>query len=115
MINRLGDVPEEMFRWWVKLFESTSPRVAREIINYARTMDLSSLLPHINVPTLMIVRQESPTSKRWETIEKWPRIMPRCELLVIPSSGYHLAASKPEECTAALLDFLQRVRKQEPG
>ena len=112
MKNRLGDVPEEMFTWWLKLFSKNSPRVASEISAYFRTVDLTNLLPKIKIPTLVIAG-ESEVLAPAQVFREWQQSIPNSELVIIPSKAYHLAAAEPAECTAALLNFLARIAHQQ--
>ena len=105
MKNRLGDVPDEMFEWWVKLFCSSSPRVLSEIQAYVYTVDLTDLLPNIKVPALVIAGESSVLAPM-DVFESWQRSIPDSKLVVIPCKAYHLAAVRPGECISALFDFL---------
>ncbi len=108
MTKRLGDVPQNMINWWIKLFTQNSARVASEILSYFRTVDLSDILEKINVPTLMVVG-ESEALAPAQTFRKWQQAIPNSELVVIASKAYHLAAVNPDECCRVLLNFLKRI------
>jgi len=108
MKSRLGDVPEEMFNWWIKLFSQNSIRVASEILSYFRTVDLSQQLAHITVPTLVIAG-ESEVLAPAQAFRKWQQSIPNSKLVIIPSRAYHLAAANPTECIAAVFNFLERI------
>ncbi len=107
MKDRLGDVSNDMIEWWIRLFASNSPRVISEVLAPAARTDLSTLLPEIKAPTLMI-SGESDLLASGEAIKKWQKLIPDCELVVLPGNLYHVAASKPNECVSALLSFLER-------
>jgi pimeloyl-ACP methyl ester carboxylesterase len=73
-------------------------------INYS---DIRADIPKIACPTLVITTDESGLASVEET-RAWQRTIPGSELLVIPGNSYHVAASEPEGCATATLDFLAR-------
>ena len=106
MKERLGEVPSEMMEWWIKLYSSHSPRVMSEIFDLAWGTEEYSLLPTINVPTLVI---DSKAKRSLDETMEWQKQIRGSRLVVIPVTheGRMISASKPEACTKALLDFLQ--------
>lgn len=109
MRNRLGDVPNEMLEWWVKLFTSSSPRVLSEVQERVSKVDITGLLPEIGARTLVITGESTVLATRDE-FEAWQKTIPRSRLVVIPSKAYHLAAAEPEKCVKSILDFLGQKR-----
>ncbi len=83
----------------------TSPQVMAGIFRYVGTMDITALLPRIQAPTLVITSDRSALAPV-ETVRDWQTRIPNSRLLVLPSSAYHLAATLPEECTAATAKFI---------
>ncbi|MFC2016559.1 alpha/beta fold hydrolase, partial [Chloroflexota bacterium] len=110
MPNRLGDVPKEMTEWWVALFCQNSPQVVAEILAYFRTVDLTHLLPEIHVPTLVIIGESEALAPQ-KVFINWQQSLRDSELVIIPSKAYHLAATQPEQCTSAIISFLDKLQK----
>jgi pimeloyl-ACP methyl ester carboxylesterase len=108
MAGRLGDqFPAEGAEWWIKFMGRTplSTLVGfNASINYS---DIRADIPKIACPTLVITTDESGLASVEET-RAWQRTIPGSELLVIPGNSYHVAASEPEGCATATLDFLAR-------
>lgn len=40
--------------------------------------------------------------------DPWQQKVPHSELVVLPGDSFHVAATDPDRCAAALLDFLVR-------
>ena len=75
-------------------------------INYA---DISTDVPKIKCPTLVITTQESGLV----TVERtraWQERIPDSELLVLPGNSYHVATTDAERCAEATLEFGSRRR-----
>jgi len=102
---RLGEVSPAMRAWWIQEMGKTSPHVMAGIFRYVGTMDITALLPRIQAPTLVITSDRSALAPV-ETVRDWQTRIPNSRLLVLPSSAYHLAATLPEECTAATAKFI---------
>jgi 3-oxoadipate enol-lactonase len=105
MGNRLGEVSPAMREWWIREMGKTSQQVMEGIFRYVGTMDITALLPHIKVPTLVITSDRG-TLASVETVRDWQKCIPNSRLLVLPSTAYHLAAALPEECAQATVKFI---------
>ncbi len=70
-------------------------------------LDQLPLLPNIKPPTLIMAPDRS-QKVPVETVLQWQRAIPDCELLVLPSDGYHLAALRPQECARETMAFIAR-------
>ena len=108
MAARLGTTfPPEAVEWWIKFMGRTP--LASELgfagaINFA---DISGDIPNIKCPMLVITTEGSRLASLEET-RAWQRQVPDSELLVLPGDSYHIAATDPDRCAAATLDFIQR-------
>jgi pimeloyl-ACP methyl ester carboxylesterase len=67
--------------------------------------DIRGDLPRIACPTLVITTERNPHSPVEET-RAWQRAIPDSRLLVLPGNSHHVAASDPERCAQATLDFI---------
>lgn len=110
MDRRLGDVETAMKEWWIHEMGKASPEVMAGIFQYVRTMDITTLLPRIQAPTLVITNDNSALAPV-ETVRDWQRRMPHSHLLVLPSSAYHLAATLPEVCAEATVAFIRNLAR----
>ena len=111
MLERLGPVPPEMMEWWIDLYSQSSPHVISEVFDLAWWTDEYELLPHIKIPTLVI---DSSAIIDIEETRKWQRLIQDSVLVDIPltTEGRQISASKPKECVAALLQFLERDKSR---
>ncbi len=69
--------------------------------------DIRADVPKIACPTLVITTEGSGLASVEET-RAWQRMIPDSELLVLPGDSYHVAASDPERCAEATLQFIER-------
>ena len=105
MGKRLGDVSPAMREWWIKEMGKAPQQTMEGIFRYVATMDITALLPRITPPTLVITSDRGALASV-ETVREWQVQIPNSQLLVLPSTAYHLAAAHPEECAAAVLKFI---------
>jgi len=110
MAGRLGeDFPPEGIEWWTTFMARTA--LSTEIgfnaaINYS---DIRADIPKIGCPTLVITTEGSGLASVEET-RAWQQEIADSRLLVLPGNSYHVAASHPERCAQATLDFIEEVR-----
>jgi len=102
---RLGEVSPAMREWWIKEMGKTAQSVMEGIFRYVTTMDITSLLPQITAPTL-VISSDRGTLAAVETVRSWQTRIPNSRLLILPSTAYHLAAALPEECAQATVKFI---------
>ncbi len=105
---RLGDsFPPEGVEWWIR-FMGRAPLSTQ--IGFMETIphsDVRACLPRIACPTLVITSEGSQMASVEET-RAWQRAIPKSELRVIPGSSFHVAATAPEACAKATLEFVER-------
>jgi 3-oxoadipate enol-lactonase len=110
MAGRLGsEFPAEGIAWWTQFMARTA--LSTEIgfnasINYS---DIRADIPKIRCPTLVITTEGSGLASVEET-RAWQEQIADSRLLVLPGNSYHVAASHPERCARATLDFIEEVR-----
>jgi pimeloyl-ACP methyl ester carboxylesterase len=109
MVGRLGDdFPTQGIEWWTRFMGRTA--LSTEIgfnanINYS---DIRADIPKIRCPTLVITTEGSGLASVEET-RSWQQQIANSRLLVLPGNSYHVAASHPEACANAVLDFIGDV------
>jgi 3-oxoadipate enol-lactonase len=111
MARRLGDVSPAMREWWIKEMGRAPQQTMEGIFRYVATMDITPLLPRIKAPTLVITSDRGVLASV-ETVREWQVQIPNSQLLVLPSTAYHLAAAHPEECATAVLRFIGNLNKE---
>lgn len=110
MGRRLGGVSPAMRDWWIREMGKAPQSVIEGIFRYVSTMDITSLLPQIKVPTLVITSDKGALAAV-ETVREWQLRIPNSRLMVFPSSAYHLAAAMPDECAEATMRFIASLTK----
>ena len=108
MLNRLGSrFPPEAVEWYAKLMGRTPISSQVGFIAKVPSTDISSDLPHIICPTLVITTEGSALGSIEET-HAWQQKIPRSELLVLPGDSYHVAASDADHCARKTIEFVSR-------
>ena len=70
----------------------------------------SADLPRFACPTLVIVTEGSSHASVDET-NAWVKQIPNAALKVLPGDSFHSAATNPDECAQATLEFIQRATR----
>jgi 3-oxoadipate enol-lactonase len=109
MAGRLGSrFPPEGLDWWIRFMGRTAVSTQLGFMPTIADADITDALPRIRCPTLVITTEGSGLGTV-EEMRAWQRMIPRSELLVLPGNSYHVAASDPERCAQATLDFIRRA------
>ncbi len=109
MAGRLGSrFPPEGLEWWIRFMGRTAVSTQLGFMPTIADADITDALPRIRCPTLVITTEGSGLGTV-EEMRAWQRMIPRSELLVLPGNSYHVAASDPERCAQATLDFIRRA------
>ena len=108
MGQRLGSsFPPEAVDYWLD-FMSRAPvstLIGFQTINYA---DISTFIPEIKCPTLVITTEGSGLASIEEN-RAWQEQIPNSRLLVLPGESYHVALTDPDACVKATLDFMREA------
>jgi pimeloyl-ACP methyl ester carboxylesterase len=113
MTGRLGSrFPPEGLEWWIQFMGRTAVSTQVGFIPAIADSDITDTLPRIKCPTLVITTEGSALGSV-EEVRAWQSMIPRSELLVLPGNSYHVAASDPERCAQAALDFIRRASASE--
>jgi pimeloyl-ACP methyl ester carboxylesterase len=102
--SRAGDAA---FREWMQRYMrlSASPRAAAELLRMNTDIDVTSVLPYIRVPTLLLYRLEDPDVN----IEEGRYIaskIPDAKLVELPGADHFFWAGEPEPLIEEIEEFL---------
>ena len=108
MATRMGTAfPQEAVEWWIKFMGRTA--VSTEA-GFADTINFSDITPEISkikCPMLVIAGGESAFVSVEQT-RGWQQQVPHSELVVVPGDSFHVAATAPDHCAKATLEFIAR-------
>jgi len=109
MPARLGSqFPPEAVEWWTKMMAKTAASTLIGFRAAIPTTDITSDLPRIACPTLVISTEGSALGSAQET-RAWQQLIPRSTLLVLPGDSYHVAATDPDRCAQEAFKFISRA------
>lgn len=110
MAARLGDAfPPEGVAWWMQFMGRASVETQIGFMQTIPHSDIRGDLPRIACPTLVITTERNQLSPVEDT-RAWQQTIPNSRLLVLPGNSHHIAASDPERCAQATLEFLATHR-----
>ena len=108
MPGRLGSTSsEEMREGWAKLMGRTPLSTQLGFIRSVPAIDVRGDLAAIKCPTLVVTTDGTGLGSV-ESIREWQKAIPRSEFMVVPGDSYHIAATHPELCATAMLEFIDR-------
>lgn len=108
MPGRLGSTCDpEMMEGWAKLMGRTPLSTQLGFIRSVPAIDVRPDLPSIKCPTLVVTTDGSGLGSV-EAVRGWQQMIPGSEFMVLPGDSYHVAATHPELCARAMLDFIGR-------
>jgi 3-oxoadipate enol-lactonase len=111
MAGRLGsEFPPAGFEWWAKLMGRTPLSTALGFVSTIPGWDVAEDLPCIACPTLVITTEGSALGSVDE-VKAWQQKIPRSTLLALPGDSFHVAATDPDRCAEATLQFISSVTK----
>ena len=114
MGGRLGSkMPPRGVDWWVDLMGQTAVSTGHAYVNWVGGVDLNDELKNVKCPTLVIANDTKRRSI--EEFRAYQKKIPDSELIKIEVDGYHTAAVAPDECAAAVLDFIARRGSKKKG
>jgi pimeloyl-ACP methyl ester carboxylesterase len=112
MAGRLGSAfAPEGVQWWIELMSRTATSTLAGFSASIANVDISSDLPAIKCPTLVITTEGSALGTVEET-RAWQRLIPGSRLLVLPGDSYHVAASDADRCARETLEFIRQAAPQ---
>lgn len=104
------DADSEMVEWYAQQMALVPDHVWKDLQPFTAEIDLADMLPEIKVPTLIIAATRSDRAPSTEA-EFMKQQIPDCELVVL-DTHHNVDAMKLEECSAAVLGFLERHSTQ---
>jgi 3-oxoadipate enol-lactonase len=108
MAGRLGSAfPPEGVEWWTRFMGRTAASTQIGFMPTIACADIREDVPRIACPTLVITTEGSGLAGVEET-RAWQETIRDSELLVLPGDAFHVAATDPERCAQATLDFIRR-------
>ncbi len=108
MSGRLGKAfPKEGIEWWIKYMGRTSAPSQAGFVGTINFSDITADVAKIKCPMLVLTTAESGLASVAET-RAWQEKVPHSELVVLPGDSFHVAATDPDRCAEALLDFIAR-------
>jgi 3-oxoadipate enol-lactonase len=88
---------------------STSPQgIVAASLGMAERPDVTSILPNIKTPSLLIVGEDDGISPP-EEMKAIADVMPNARLVTIPEAGHMSPLENPEPVNAAIREFLQSI------
>jgi len=106
MSGRLGSsFPPQGAEWWIKLMGRTAVSTMVGFVSTISQSDITSDLPRIACPTLVITTEGSALGSVEET-RAWQQMIPHSTLLALSGDSFHVAASDPDRCDTEVLTFI---------
>jgi 3-oxoadipate enol-lactonase len=102
-----GAFPPEGVEWWTRFMGRTAVSTQVGFMGPIASADITSDLPKIACPTLVITTEGSGLGTVEET-RVWQRQIPDSELLVLPGDSYHVAATHANLAADATIEFIAR-------
>lgn len=111
MPGRMGDAfGPAASAYWAQLMGRTPVTTQLGFIASVPSVDVTADLASLKCPVLVINAANSNMGDA-ASVEAWRRLIPDSKLLLLPGSSYHVAASDPDICAAAVLAFIQEHRR----
>jgi pimeloyl-ACP methyl ester carboxylesterase len=94
--------------WYVQHMSQTQQHVVLETLAYLSTVDLTSVLPHITIPALVMVggRSSMNTPGRARSMAA---LLPNATLVEVPGASGYVQHSAPAKCVSLWRDFVQAL------
>lgn len=109
--DRLGSAaPKEEVDYWNGMMNSMTQETKGGIEKVTSVLNLDSVLPRINSPTLVITSDRS-ALQPVQTVLDYQKKIKNSRLLVLPTDAYHVAVAKPDECAINVLEFIKETKR----
>ena len=92
-------------QWYAEQMMQSSGQVVMELLQYLSTVDLTPILPQIQVPALILVAQNSDTNTP-DRADSMAALLPDARLVKIPNASGYVQHSEPEKCVNAWREFV---------
>ena len=108
MAGRLGSkFPKAGAEWWIKYMARNPVSSQISFVGSINFSDITNDVKKITCPMLVITTEGSGLASVEDT-RAWQQQVPGSELVVLPGDSFHVAATDPDRCAQALLDFIAR-------
>ena len=108
MASRLGSAfPKEGVEWWIKYMARTAVSTEAGFAGTINFSDITGDVKQIRCPMLVLTTLDSGLAAVDET-KAWQQQVPHSELVVLPGNSFHVAATDPDACAEATLQFIGR-------
>jgi pimeloyl-ACP methyl ester carboxylesterase len=108
MASRLGSAfPQEGVEWWIRYMGRTAVSTEAGFAGSINFSDITKDVAKIRCPMLVLTTLESGLASVDET-KAWQQQVPHSELKVLPGDSFHVAATDPDACAQATLEFIKR-------
>ena len=116
MAPRLGSaISPAGLEWWVDLMGGTALETARAYMRWVSGLDVGATLNEVKCPALVLITTSPRRAYSRSDIYVFRERLPHARVVTLPGDGYHVAASYPNECAAAVLDFLGSTDIKSPA
>jgi pimeloyl-ACP methyl ester carboxylesterase len=103
------DTPKGKEKWAMGEWAKNRPKMLANLARLAATVNVESLLPEVNVPTLVLAPALSLISPLEEQI-RIRRTIPDARMAVVDGSWHEIYLDDPDACIAALRKFLRSLK-----
>jgi pimeloyl-ACP methyl ester carboxylesterase len=108
---RLGSAAtDEEIAYFDKLRAAMRPETRAGMAKLLPGVNMDSVLPKIQAPTLVITSDHSALQTVENVIQHQPKI-PNSRLLVLTSDAYHVVVANADECVTNVLGFIKETRQ----
>jgi len=94
--------------WYIREMCRTQKHVLLETFKYLSTLDMTTVLQEIPVPTMVMVGEHSPSNIP-DRAENMAALIPKGKLMVIPGASGFVQHSVPEQCVALWREFVAQL------
>ena len=119
MPGRMGSaLPPEGLEWWARFMGATPAAAVKACFRMLPSLVEPARLEHIVCPTQVLVAEqpEQPGQpgdfdqrQPLADVERYQGRIPRSRLCRIPADSYHIAATHPDACARAVVQFMKEV------
>jgi len=109
---RLGSAAsKEMADYWENMYATESEIPAKGLVSavYRSDPTKDGRLQRIKAPTLLMTADRG-QPQSVETVRQYQTLIPNSRMAVVPSDGYHIAASNADECVTNVLAFIKEAK-----
>lgn len=105
----VAKVNQAKIDWIINEWGKTRTHVLQGLCRLVPSVDVEPILEQVKVPTLVLAPSQSPLSPLTEQVMIRDKI-PGAKIAVIDGHGHEIYLDRAEDCTTALLSFLQSLK-----